>query len=248
MPDISFNRRTISRTGLSVLCMLFLLSLVPSPQISYYGRAFAESRDIDLNACIKIALENNPNIQASEEDRKIDTANYRIAKANRGLMIDGQVKTVERLDSDSSSDSDVRIPGKDTNIGLFAGLYGYYNLYDAKKEKKEKASKVQLAVSKIDSEKTRSTVVFNVKKAYFQYLLAFDTRELRKKLLDKSKTKQDLAQKLYNNGPQPIIDVRRANVALAQSSLNYEGHRMMRGRSKTNCVLSWASGRLRISM
>jgi outer membrane protein TolC len=222
MPDIPFNRQTFSRTGFPVLCMLVLFSLVSSPQLSDYGRAFAESKDIDLNACIKIALENNPNIQASEEDRKIDTANYKIAKANRGLMIDGQAKTVERLSSDSSSDSNVRIPGKDTNIGLFAGLYGYYNLYDAKKEKKEKASKVQMAVSKIDSEKIRSTVVLNVKKAYFQYLLALDTRELRKKLLDKSKTKQDLAQKLYNNGLQPIIDVSRANVALAQSSLNYE--------------------------
>ena len=199
---------------------------------------YAGSKTIDLNECVKIALQNHPGILESEEEKKEDVATYQSAKAQRGLKVDAQLKTVERLKSDSSSDDSVRIPGKDTNIGLFAGLYSYYNLYDAQKKKKEEAARTELAASKIDTDKVRDEIVFNVKKAYFEYLLAQDNLELRRRLMDKAKEKQVLTQKLYNNGLQPILDVTKANVALAQAMLNFEKARNEERSRKNSLYIS----------
>lgn len=182
----------------------------------------AHARKITLADCIETALQNNPNILEIDESWKKSVSGYRYAQAQRGLKVDGQVKTVERLKDNSSSDSNVRIPGKDTNIGLFAGLYAYYYLYDAERKKNEEVSKAKLAVTKIESDKVRSDVIFNVKKAYYDYLLAVRSMELRKKLLDKAKEKQKLVKTMYDNGLQPALDVMQTDVSFSRALLEYE--------------------------
>lgn len=204
-----FSGRTVAVN----LIMIFSLNLVS---------VYAEPRKINMNDCILVALQNNPDILETEEERKKSIADYQIAKAQRGLKVDGQIKTVERLKSDSSSDPNVRIPGKDTDIGLFAGLYAYYYLYDAKRTKNEDVARVGLTLTKIETEKIKSEIIYNVRKAYIENLLAQDNLVLRDQLLKNAEEKQRLVNTLYNNGLQPAIDVTQANVSYAQAMFDFE--------------------------
>ncbi|MDR3237620.1 MAG: TolC family protein, partial [Spirochaetia bacterium] len=202
------------RTRFSIIAFwIFLFSLTV---------VYADSRTVDINECIDIALQNNPDILEIGEERKKSLADYQAARANRGIRVDGQMRTIERMRADSSSDPNARIPGKDTDIGIFAGLYSYYYLYDKKKQKSEEIAQVGVSVTKIESEKVKEEVVYGVKKAYFEYLMAKDNFIMREKLLEKVKEKQKLVRMLYNAGLQPSLDVTQMNVAYSQAMLDFE--------------------------
>ena len=202
----------------SLINAVFVLNIIAFCAVSIY----AQPKQVNVNDCINIALQNNPDILETEEERKKSIAEYQKAKAERGLKVDGQMKTVERLKSDSSSDPNMRIPGKDTNIGLFAGLYSYYYLYDAKRMKNEELAQVNLTLTKIETERVKGETIYNVKKAYVENLLAHDILVLHEQLVKNAKEKQKLVNTLYNNGLQPAIDVTQANVSYAQAMFNFE--------------------------
>jgi outer membrane protein TolC len=203
-----------NRTCFSIIAFwIFLFSLTA---------VYADSRTVDINECIDIALQNNPDILEIGEERKKSLADYQVARANRGIKVDGQLKTIERMRAETSSDPNARIPGKDTDIGIFAGLYSYYYLYDKKKEKSEEVAKVGVSLTKIESERIKEDVVYGVKKAYFEYLMAKDNLIMREKLLEKAKEKQKLVHTLYNAGLQPALDVTQMNVSYSQAMLDFE--------------------------
>ena len=194
----------------------------------------AEPKIVTLGECIDIALQNNPDIFETYENKKKSLAEYQKSKAQRGLRVNGEFKTIERMRSDSSSDPSARIPGKDTDIGLFAGLYSYYYLFDAKKKKAEEASKINIVLTKIESEKIKRDITHEVKKAYFECLLAKDILLIREQLFENAKERQKIAKALHNAGLQPATDLTQANVAYSQAMLNFE---KSKNNSKT-CLTS----------
>ncbi len=201
-----------------------------------------EKKKISLNECINVAIQNNSQIQGTKENWNKSMSSYRYAKAQRGLKTDAQFKTIERLKSDSSSDSQARIPGKDTDIGLFAGLYNYYYLYDAQKKQTEEAAKASLSLTRRENEKLTQEIIYSVKKAYYEYLLANDTLTLREQLLEKAKNKQKLVRTLYDNGMQPALDVTQADVSFNKAVLEYEKARNTERNLKSSlCTLMGVS-------
>ena len=181
-----------------------------------------ELRTVTLDECISIALQNNPDILETDENKKKSLADYQAARAQRGLRVDGEFKTIERMRSDSPSDPNARIPGKDTDIGLFAGLYSYYYLFDAKKKKNEEAARINITLTKIESEKIKEDVIHEVKKAYYECLMANDIMSIRSKLLENAKEKQKIVNIMYNAGLQPATDLTQANVSYSQAMLDFE--------------------------
>lgn len=180
----------------------------------------AKEKVVTLAECIKIALQNNPARFISEEDSKISKAQYKIAQADRGIKVDGQIKTIERLKEDS--DSNFRIPGIDTNIGLFGGLYVRYKLVDLAKAKAEKAAKLNVSISKVKSTATVHSIKFNVKNLYYELLLATDKLVLKKELMANFEKKLKLTKKLFQSGRRPILDLSKARVALEKARLDHE--------------------------
>jgi len=205
-----------ARTTFAIVVIFFSgLFIVPSP-------ALTEDKVIALDDCIKIALQNHPDLLVAQEDSNISLTDYQISKANRSIIINGQVKSVERLKANSSSDSNFRIPGKDTDIGLFAGLSANYTIFDSKKEKMEESAKIGVNLAKAQFQFVTDDIIFNVKKAYYEYLYSKDTLDLMEKLLEKFKEKKILSKKLYENGLRPLLDVSKADVGVAQATLDYE--------------------------
>jgi outer membrane protein len=213
-------------------------------QISFYIfiflaiNAFPAERIVDLDECINIALQNHPDLFLSIEDNKKSVADYKMAKSVKSVIINGELKTVEYAKTDASANSNFQIPGKDTNIGLFAGLTVVYNLYDGKKDYIEEKAKTGIDISKLKSQKTRSSILFEVKNAYYSYLLSKNTLSVREEMNRRFKKKSDLAKQLFEQGVRPILDVSKAEVDMADSQLQLEKARNSERKNKLSLFRS----------
>ncbi len=183
---------------------------------------FSQERNVDLEECINIALQNHPDFFLTIEDNKKSVADYRIAKSLRSIIVDGEIRTIETDKDNTETNSTVRIPGKDTYIGLFAGLTVAYNLYDAKKDYIEEAAITNIDISKLKNQKTKNEVLLEVKNSYYGYLLSKNTLKIREEIYKKYKKKSDLAKQLFEQGSRPILDVSKAEVDMADAQLQNE--------------------------
>jgi outer membrane protein TolC len=183
---------------------------------------FGEEKKITLEQCIEVALQNHPSLFVAIEDDKKSIANYQIARSMRSIIVDGEIRTVEYTKSNSSADSRFSIPGEDTDIGLFAGLSLTYNLYNAKKDVVEEQARTSIDVAKVTNYQVKSKIIYEVKNAYYSYLLARDILAIREEIYNKYKSKAQLSRQLFEQGSRPILDVSKAEVDLANSQLQLE--------------------------
>ncbi|HOP28452.1 MAG TPA: TolC family protein [Spirochaetota bacterium] len=183
---------------------------------------YADERSVTIDECIEIALQNHPDFLLSIEDNKKSIADYKIARSVKSIIIDGEIKTVEYTRSDSSADSRFSIPGQDTDIGLFAGLSLTYNLYDSRKDIIEDQARTNIDIAKIKNFQVKNKIIFEVKNAYYGYLLSKNTLIIREEIYNKYKNKADLARQLFEQGSRPVLDVSKAEVDLADSKLQLE--------------------------
>lgn len=184
--------------------------------------ANADTRIITVNECIDIALQNHPDYFISIDDQKKSISDYAVARAQKSLIINGEIRTVENDKDTETTSSGVKIPGKDTNIGLFAGLTLYYSIYDARKDYEEDMAKTSIDMSKIKIQKTRLDIIYKVKIAYYSYSMARSTLVIREEIYRKNEKKAVLAKQLFEGGSRPILDVSKAEVDLADARLQYE--------------------------
>jgi len=183
---------------------------------------YAEDKTVTVDECIELALQNHPDFLLSLEDDKKSIAQYKIARSLKSVIIDGEIKTVEYAKESSTGDSRFSIPGQDTDIGLFAGLSFTYNLFDVRKDIIENQARTGIDIAKIKNFQVKNNITFDVKNAYYGYLLARDTTIIREEIYNKYKTKADLARQLFEQGLRPILDVSKAEVDLADAQLQLE--------------------------
>lgn len=185
---------------------------------------FSEERDVDINECINIALQNHPRFFSAIEDNKKSVAGYRMAKARRSIIINGVVYPMEAQKDVAGSKelTDTHIPGRDTFLSLYAGVSLSYKLFDAKQDSLEEIAKNNIDIAKLTSQQTRNEVLVGVKNAYYSYLLARNTLKVREEMMKKYKKKSDLAKQLFEQGSRPIFDVTKAEYDMADSQLQYE--------------------------
>jgi len=201
-----------------------------------YKYVSAQDVLLSLEDCIKIANDNHATKLVIAEDMKIAKANYQIRKGERNIRVDGVVKTREI--AKDATNSMVSIPGVDTNISIFSGLYAKYGLYDPKKKYEEEAAEMQANMTKMSTQKSMDDMIYNIKSAYYDYLYAIKNVELKNELLQRYKEKYSLAEKLYANGLCPVLDVSRANVKVNEGMLDYERARNTERQAKSALYMS----------
>ncbi|MCP4132894.1 MAG: TolC family protein [bacterium] len=182
---------------------------------------YAGEREITLRECIDTALQNHPNLLVSIEEKKQAWADYKAIRGANNLLVAGELKTVERL-KDGVSSTSFSIPGVDTNFGLFGGLTATYPLFNMQKSQAEDSSRLSIDLSKFKAKKTEFEVMYDVKKAYYQYIISRENVKLRNKTLHNSKKKQKQAKILFENGTKTILDVTSADVEIGEANLAYE--------------------------
>jgi len=183
---------------------------------------FSEERDVDLNECISIALQNHPRLISSIEDSKKSVSGYRIAKARRSVIINGVLYPVEKQKENGPELTENHMPGQDTYLLLYGGVRLDYNLYDAKQNSIEEIAKSNIDISKLTGQQIKNEVLVGVKNAYYSYLLSKNTLKIREEMVKKYKKKSDLAKQLFEQGSRPIFDVTKAEYDMADAQLQYE--------------------------
>lgn len=213
---------------LLLCCIIFVLS---------FESLYPQSKKVSLKECVEIALQQHPQIKIASEDRKKSIANYKTAKSLNKILVQGEVKTVEYLNTDRDA-NDTNIPGRDTSFGLFAGVTATYNLIDPKESKMEDMARISIDLMKMNTYKVRQKIVVKVKEAYYDYIMAREGSVLREELLGKFEDKLKLASKLFKNGLRPILDVSKAEVDLSNARFEYEKSKNSEKLMKTMLLAS----------
>jgi len=207
--------------------MLILLLLQALPLLS-------QSRVITVKECIDIALQNHPDYFASIEEQKKSIFELKGVRSQKSIIINGEIRTIETEKETETTTSGIKIPGKDTDIGLFAGLTLYYPVYDARKDYEEEISKLHIDMTKLKSQSTRLDIIFEVKNAYYGYLMAKSILVIREDIYRRNLKKVELARQLFEGGSRPILDLSKAEVDLADAQLQYEMAKNTERKMKMN--------------
>lgn len=202
--------------------------------ILYETLVLAKPRVVTVDECVDIALQNHPDYFIAIEDQKKNLSDYKAVIAQKSLIINGEITTVENDKDTDTTTKGVKIPGKDTNIGLFAGISVNYNIFDARTDSKEDISRTNIDMSKIRSYKTKLEIIFEVKSAYYGYLMARNILIIREEIYRKNQKKLALSRQLFEGGSRPILDVSKAEVDLADAQLQYEMARNYERKMKMN--------------
>ncbi len=198
----------------------------------------SKTRTATLEECVKIALQNHPDRFAAEEDFRNSTFQYKITKAESGIQVSGSLRTVERLRSGEADLGDARIPGKDTDIGLFAGLSASYVLYDPQRFYRDEVAKLNIDQQKLSELKVKNTIIGNVNTAYFDYLIAKKNVILNRKIYEQDRLSLKQAGIQYKSGAISIIDFNKANIKAEQSKLDMEKARNKEDSARINLFSS----------
>ncbi|MCX7678094.1 MAG: TolC family protein [Spirochaetes bacterium] len=197
----------------------------------------AYSRSVTVDECVQIAYQHHPEIKAAIENQDAAVSNYKIAAAGSNVVIDASAKTVEYLNPDRSP-GQVNIPGKDTTIGLFAGLAASYNIYDPRISISINIHKVNVDVAKLNTMLVRNRVALGVKKAYYQYALARESTLYREKLMKKFHEKLLKIEVLHKMGQSSALEVSRAQLDYETAKLDYDRSKNTENAMKTNLLIS----------
>ena len=236
------------------------MSLIVAALLVFYGyRAYtvetpkvATPKVITLNECVTVALQNNPAVKSSEEDKKKAAAEYRIANAARLPFVNAEIQTRQYPKVGEVSAFDTYFPylplsdpvkgtyglykatkgakkknfiddlSKYYNIGVSIGVSAGISLYSEKANRTVETAKAGKKLSNVQARKVMNDVILSVKKAYYSHMMAKDTVTLREKLLKYNEDRLRVTQILYKNAQKPIYDLSRATVDLNDAQLELQ--------------------------
>ena len=189
----------------AVLILITLILIFPS-------FLKAEETSLTLDEAVSIALRDNRDILLKTED--IKKAKAKIAEARSGLPPSLSV---------SGSWTDTRgLYTKDSNqIAGQAGVKQF--LYKGGKTINTiKFSEYGVTIAQAVLDRVKLEILFNVKKAFYTFLLAQEFNRLNKQILDNTRSHIEMIEARYKNGQASQSDILRIKVSLANVEDAYE--------------------------
>lgn len=200
-------------------------------------------RDLALNECINIALENNTSIRVSDEDVNKALAEYRVARGQRLPFVAFDIKsqqyprvvdtgwiayipdpvwkyylTKQKVD-EANKDNPL---SKYYNLGISFGVVAGVSIYNKKKSRMQDVAEKGVSISKLNAKKTISETILNVKQAYYSYAMAREHVAMREDLVKSNADRLRVTEILYKNAQRPIIDLSKAQYEYGNSQLELE--------------------------
>lgn len=183
----------------------------------------AESRaaELDLDACVRIATDENPLVRAAREGVAAATEAVGVAAASYYPDI-GIAAGYRRFDSHLFFPDEVSL--QDSNLGATDDWSGAvtvgYTLYDHGQRRAERdAALATRAASEDEAQRVRQDVVHAVHRAYFEVLSAQAAISAAETALERSRDHLQLASDRKEAGAAPRADVLRAQVEVANAEL-----------------------------
>jgi outer membrane protein len=203
------SRITIIAAILSILTQQLFAQTAESP--------------MTLEACIHVALQNNPASDYAKQSELSALEDVRIAKGKYYPEV-GWRFGYRGWESHIFLPSGFLRPGLDT-IGPVnewrTNLRGQYTVFDSGQRSSElNSAKSQYAATQEESLQTRNNIIYDVHAAYYDVLAAEDELELSKTRVSRSQDHLRIASDRKEAGDVPQADVTRARVDLSSAELS----------------------------
>jgi len=202
--------------------ILFLLTTISSFNIKA-----DEEKTMTLNDCIRVTLENNPQLKASEMDVLTGEGNYGIARANLLPQINfvaNAQRTTSNLIITSKSPyaslyykqpDNTNYPYYTASVTLTQQLFSFGKNYFGMKSSEE-----LINAARYNLRNTRNTLIYNVKQNFYNLLQYNMIIESDKYLLKQMETQLQQAESYYKAGLKTKIDVLSAKTSLGNIKLS----------------------------
>jgi len=206
-----------------IVCILSMLliftfsnSAFANEQLINLIKARIEKGDVwTLEQCIELAISNNPNISAARNTSKVLETKIGQSKANYYPKLN--ISTgVDRRNSSTNSSFDNTLNQAQGTISLNQYIYDF-----GKTSSNVKIQKYNYNSAVNDVDDTIVNIVYNVKKAYYDVLLAQKNREIQEKSVKQYEQLLKQAQAFYKQGMKSKIDVTIAETNLSNAKLSY---------------------------
>jgi outer membrane protein TolC len=201
--------------------ILFLLT------ISSLNIRADEEKTMTLNDCIRVTLENNPQLKASEMDVLTGEGNYGIARSNLLPQINfvaNAQRTTSNLIITSKSPyaslyykqpDNTNYPYYTASVTLTQQLFSFGKNYFGMKSSEE-----LINAARYNLRNTRNTLIYNVKQNFYNLLQYNMIIESDKYLLKQMETQLQQAESYYKAGLKTKIDVLSAKTSLGNIKLS----------------------------
>ncbi len=189
-------------------------------------QAFAQSAEnpMTLEACIQVALQNNPASNYAKQSELSALEDVRIAKGKYFPDI-GWRASYRRWETHVFLPQGVVPQGFPPVVGPVnewrGNFRGQYTIFDSGQRSSElDSAESQYAASQEESLETRNNIIYNVHAAYYDVLAAEDELELSKTRVSRSQDHLRIASDRKEAGDVPQADVTRARVDISSAELN----------------------------
>lgn len=200
-------------------CLLILLLVCLGAFQAGAVEPVSKGETLNLDRCLQLALENQPNIMASNYN--VDVYKSQVGQAASyffpQISAKGSYTRVKPAAQTSGSLAGANDPFDQyqASLGLTQNIFDFGKVYTG-----VGIQQLNLVSAKSDLDNTTSQVVFNVKQAYFQLLQAQHNKVIAEESVASYKKHLDQAKGFYKVGTKPKFDVTKAEVDLSNGLLS----------------------------
>lgn len=199
-----------------LLSLFFVLSLI-TPPLAGAEELIKKGETLDLQHCIAIALQRQPNILAAQNTVKVSESRIGQAKANYFPQVNLSAGYSRSYTGSSSNVYGSKSPYNDysSSVTLSQSIYDF-----EKTSTQVKIQRLNRDSSQQDLANVSSQIVFNVKQTYFALLSAMKNRDVAEETVRQFQQHLDRAKGFFEVGVKPKFDVTKAEVDLSNARLN----------------------------
>lgn len=192
--------------------------------------SMALGQSLNVDECVRIALENKPSLKRAEQDVTIARLNRASTAALMLPSVNASNSFSETTYGNSSSSSTERYSG---GLSLSQSLFNFGGKINTLKQ-----SDNTYNTAKQQKRQAKARVILDVYTYYYQYLKNSELFDIAEKDLELSKKQLDLVENQYNLGAVSKTDYLKASVRYGTAKSNFLSRELSKKNSKKSLRFS----------
>lgn len=192
--------------------------------------SMALGQSLNVDECVRIALENKPSLKRAEQDVTIARLNRASTAALMLPSVNASNSFSETTYGNSSSSSTERYSG---GLSLSQSLFNFGGKINTLKQ-----SDNTYNTAKQQKRQAKARVILDVYTYYYQYLKNSELFDIAEKDLELSKKQLDLVENQYNLGAVSKTDYLKASVRYGTAKSNFLSRELNKKNSKKSLRFS----------
>ncbi len=192
--------------------------------------SIALGQSLNVDECVRIALENKPSLKRAEQDVTIARLNRASTAALMLPSVNASNSFSETTYGNSSSESTERYSG---GLSLSQSLFNFGNKTNSLKQ-----SDNTYNTAKQQKRQAKARVILDVYTYYYQYLKNSELFDIAEKDLELSKKQLDLVENQYSLGAVSKTDYLKASVRYGTAKSNFLSRELSKKNSEKSLRFS----------